>query len=67
LFDQAPGEAVSVWPSSVVPVIVGRAVFAGGGGRIVALAVVVALPEPPALVAVTVARMVWPTSALVSL
>ena len=55
LLVHVPFCSLSVWPCSVVPEIVGAAVFTGApGGTTAALAAEVAgLPEPPALLAVS--------------
>ena len=56
-----PVLALSVWPSSAVPEIVGSAVLTGGPVVIVAVASLVALLRcPAALSAVTTARSVSP-------
>src|SRR5437588_255672 len=55
--------AVSTWPCCAVPVIVGAAVFSGGGGTTAGVAADVAgLLGPEALLAVSSTRMAWPTS-----
>ena len=60
-----PVVAVSVDPSPAVPEIAGATVLTGPVAATVADAVVTALVEPAALVAVTRARTVLATSALV--
>ena len=67
LFVQVPLCSVSVWPCWAVPVIVGGAVFAGGGTTTAGVTAAVALelaglPAPPALLAVSCTLIVWPTS-----
>jgi hypothetical protein len=66
--DQAPGSAVNVSPSCAVPEIVGTEVFAGGDGAACTTSVAAeeAVAAPAAFDAVTVTRMVEPTSAAVS-
>ena len=61
---QVPLLALHVCPWIEVPVIAGSAVLVGADPEAVTVAVWfdVALPEPLALVAVTVTRMVWSTS-----
>ena len=51
-------------PCCAVPVIAGSAVLtgAGGGGAATVVAAEVAGVDPPALVAVTITSIVWPTS-----
>ena len=61
-----PWSAVSVWPWRVVPEIDGSVVFAGATASTRAVWVVVAAAVPAEFVAVTTARMVAATSALVS-
>ena len=60
---QVPFEATSAWPSPAVPAIVGSAVLTGGAAAMTAVCVLAALVGPAALVAVTTARIVLPTSA----
>jgi hypothetical protein len=65
LFVQLPFVAVSVWPSVVVPLIVGGEVLAGAAGAFLAMvAVPVEMddPDPPALLALTVMRRVCAAS-----
>jgi hypothetical protein len=66
-FDHAPVVEVSVWPSCGVPEIVGRLEIFGacraGAGATTAVAALVANAEPDAFDAVTVTRIVLPTSA----
>jgi hypothetical protein len=57
---------VSVDPSLGVPEIVGAVVLAGASGSTTPVAAVAAAVLPAALVAVTTARIVLPTSAPVS-
>jgi hypothetical protein len=59
-----PATAVSVWPTSGVPLIVGGAVFVGGWGALETITVgsEVEVAEPDTLVAVTLMRSVKPTS-----
>jgi hypothetical protein len=71
LFDHEPFDADSVWPCCAVPLIVGRDVFTGAAmvgvePETTADAALVAVLDPPALVAVTTVRSVLPTSADVS-
>jgi hypothetical protein len=63
--DHVPTSPVSVLPSCGVPAIDGAAVFAGGEGAAVTVAVAadVAVAWPPAFVAVTATTIVEPTSA----
>src|SRR5512132_308969 len=63
--DQLPGSAVKVCPSTGVPEIVGGDVFTGAASAPVTVAVAaeVAVLEPTEFVAVTVTRIVEPTSA----
>ena len=60
---QLPFAAVSVWPSTAVPEIVGSAVLAGGIAVTTALWAEVAEADPSLLVAVTTSRIVEPMSA----
>lgn len=66
---QVPGLAVRICPSWAWPLIVGREVFAGAVADAVTTAVAaeVALALPAAFVAVTLTRIVDPTSALVKM
>ncbi len=62
---QAPLPALSDWPLTVDPVIVGGELFvggAGGGATTSGLAAEVADALPLALLAPTATRSVWPTS-----
>ena len=61
-----PLVVVSVWPCVAVPLTAGAAVFAGGSGTTVAVGSELAVPDPSRLLAVTTDRIVWPTSAAVS-
>jgi hypothetical protein len=58
---QLPVEAVSVWPTTVLPLIVGSAVFVGGATT-AGVGLEVATDEPLLLEAVTLTRRAWPTS-----
>jgi hypothetical protein len=58
-----PVVELSVWPSSGVPLITGRAVLTGGAAATTAVCEVVALALPAAFVPVTTTRIVEPTSA----
>ena len=60
---QVPVADVSVWVSRGVPETVGRAVLTGALGVATAVCADTAVADPLALVAVTAARSVWPTSA----
>ncbi len=57
---------LSSCPSFASPLITGSAVFDGASGSILAVAGVVAVPEPVLLVAVTTVRSVEPTSSCVA-
>ena len=63
---QVPLVVLRVWPWTVEPLIAGSALLVGALGGVAAATTAVgpevAEPEPPALVAVTTARMVLPTS-----
>ena len=64
LFVQEPFSSLSVWPCCAGPEIVGSVLFTGGGGTIAAVADESAgLPAPIALLAVSCALSVCPTSA----
>ena len=63
---QAPLVAVRVCPSCAVPETVGAPVFDGGAAATVAVADEVALLEPAEFDAVTVTRIVEPTSELLA-
>ena len=58
---QLPLEAVSVWPTTALPVIVGSAVFAGSATT-AAVGLEVTIDEPLLFDAVTLTRRAWPTS-----
>jgi hypothetical protein len=61
--------AVSVFPTIGTPLIAGGAVFTGdkaGGVGITDVAADDADADPPAFVAVTIERIVWPTSVAAS-
>ena len=61
-----PGSAVSVPPSTPVPVGAGGCVvFTGGAGSVWTVGAETAVSSPAAFAAVTSTRMVWPTSASV--
>ena len=63
LFVHVPFAHVSVEPLVVAPEIDGSAVFEGGDGAAVTLTgLEVALPDPPAFVAVTTQRIAVPTA-----
>ena len=65
--DQTPVEALNNCPTTALPLIAGRLVFAGGGGwPTTAVWAETAVVLPPALLAVTATRSVAPTSAAVS-
>ena len=49
-------------PSIVVPLITGSPMLAGGSGTTTAVAAELADPDPPALLAVTTERIVFPMS-----
>jgi hypothetical protein len=57
-----PTAPVSICPSFTVPAIEGATVFAGASAATFALAAELAEAEPAALLAVTLTRMVSPTS-----
>jgi hypothetical protein len=61
-------DAVSVWPTTALPLIAGSAVFAGavptGAAATRAVWLDAAVVDPPAFVAVTATRRVKPTSPL---
>jgi hypothetical protein len=57
-----PVDAVNVWPSVVVPVIVGRAVLTGAAAATTVVADDVLHVDPPLLVAVTSTLNVSPTN-----
>ena len=62
---QVPFVVVSTCPSRAVPETAGMTVFVGGTAVMTALCVVVEDVEPAAFVAVTVPRIVLPTSVAV--
>ena len=57
-----PGSAVSVWPSTGVPVAAGVPAVAGGSTATLELGTDVALSAPAAFVPVTSTTIAWPTS-----
>jgi hypothetical protein len=59
-----PFVVVRAWPCWAVPLTTGSAEFEGGDGGAATTAVwaELAVADPPALVALTIDRMVWPTS-----
>jgi hypothetical protein len=63
-----PVLVVRIWPSTAEPLTDGSAVLVGAGGggggseAMAAVAAELAGVDPPALLAVTTARSVWPTS-----
>ena len=64
--ENEPGSAVSVWPSTGLPVTAGGVVLTGALGATVAVAGEVLVSSPAALVAVTMMRTVPVTSSAVS-
>jgi hypothetical protein len=60
---QDPVLAVNASPTAAVPLIVGRAVFAGSGSGTSEVAAELMVADPPALVAVTTTASVWFSSA----
>ena len=67
-FVHSPWCSVNVWPCWAVPVTVGSVESTGTGGTTTAVASdSAALPEPPALLAVSVTRSLCPTSSATGL
>ncbi len=65
--DQAPWDSVSVCPAVVVPEIDGGDVLEGAPGNTTAVGMeLTAAADPPAFVAASCTRIVYPTSAAVS-
>jgi hypothetical protein len=62
LLDQVPVVALSTSPRAAVPEIAGVVLFTGAGATTSAVEAEAALPDPPALEAVTVTTIVLPTS-----
>ena len=59
---QVPFEPVSVWPSTVLPAIVGSVELDGAAATTTPVWALVADALPPVLVPVTITRIVLPTS-----
>ena len=59
---QVPVSAVSVSPSSTVPVMTGTTVSSGAAGSTAGVAGETTVAVPPSLTAVTTTTIAWPTS-----